>query len=102
MTYAERRGRIIAWARSTRDRSVEDAAGKLAAERLGHGPDRTGAARTLNREIAAERTLFYRRVLAAWVFLLNLNEQAALEQLHRTIELERTPLPAVLARLDAE
>ena len=42
---------------------------------------------------AAERTLFYRRVLAAWEFLLAVNERPALNRLRELTELERTPLP---------
>ena len=89
---AERRGKIVAWARTSPDRSVQAAAAKLAVEWLDQNavpPDRT-----LSRRTAAERTLFYRRVLAAWAFLINLKEATALAQLHRYIELERTPLPA--------
>jgi hypothetical protein len=38
--------------------------------------------------------LFYRRVLAAWAFLLQLDEHAALGQVRRLTALERTRLPA--------
>jgi hypothetical protein len=45
-------------------------------------------------ETAVARTLFYRRVLAAWEFLITVNERPALQRLHELIELEHTPLPA--------
>jgi hypothetical protein len=97
---AERHGRIMEWARTTTNRAVQDAAGKLATEWLGPSSDEFGPARTLTRETAAERTLFYRRVLAAWAFLINMKERTALSQLHQYIELERTPLPAAPAHRD--
>lgn len=48
---------------------------------------------TLSKKVAAERVLFYRRVLAAWEFLLAANERPALARLRELIELERTPHP---------
>ena len=47
----------------------------------------------VSKETAAERALFYRRVLAAWEFLLAVNERPALTRLRELTELERTPLP---------
>jgi hypothetical protein len=47
----------------------------------------------ISREIAAERVLFYRRVLAAWEFLITMNERPALARLRELMELERTPMP---------
>ena len=38
--------------------------------------------RTLSKATAAERALFYRRVLAAWEFLLAVNEKPALARVH--------------------
>jgi hypothetical protein len=49
--------------------------------------------RPLSRKTAAERVLFYRRTLAAWEFLLTLNEGPALDRIRELTELERTPLP---------
>jgi hypothetical protein len=89
---AQRRKRIIEWARSTTDPALRDAAETLAAHWLRNGPASGGPARTLPREIAAARTLFYRRVLAAWAFLMDMNEQEALSRLHQYIDLEQTPL----------
>jgi hypothetical protein len=37
--------------------------------------------------------LFYRRVLAAWEFLLAVNDRPALARIRELTELERTPLP---------
>ena len=47
----------------------------------------------MDAKTAAERTLFYRRVLAAWEFLIEMNERPALARLRELTELERTPLP---------
>ena len=48
---------------------------------------------TQMKATAAARTLFYRRVLAAWEFLLAVNDRPALAKLRELTELERTPLP---------
>ena len=90
---AQRRAKIGEWARASKDPAIAAAAAKL------FPPQRTGAPanpppRTLSAKIAAERTLFYRRTLAAWDFLLAMQHTAALDELHRLIELETTPLPA--------
>jgi len=37
--------------------------------------------------------LFYRRTLAAWAFLVALNEEPALTRVAALTALERTPLP---------
>jgi hypothetical protein len=86
---AERRARLVAWgARSA------DAAVRTAAEKVGVGPAAMAEPpRTLSRATAAERGLFYRRVLAAWEFLLAMEARAALAELQVLIDLERTPLP---------
>jgi hypothetical protein len=56
---------------------------------------REGAVRAnLPREVAAERILFYREVLAAWQFLLNVDERPALAHVAALTDLERTGLPA--------
>jgi hypothetical protein len=47
----------------------------------------------MSKKVAAERALFYRRVLGAWEFLLALNERPALARARELTELERTPLP---------
>lgn len=44
-------------------------------------------------ESAAARVLFYRRVLAAWTFLIEVKETPALSRLKELIEIESTPLP---------
>jgi len=41
----------------------------------------------------------YRRVLAAWEFLIAVDERPALTRLHELTELERTPLPAPKPRV---
>jgi hypothetical protein len=89
---ARRTTTILAWASSASDARVRDAAAAL-----GRGvpsaddaePGETG----LSVETAAERTLFYRRVLAAWAFLLEVDEQRALQRVRELTRLERTPLP---------
>jgi hypothetical protein len=91
---AERRDKIQEWAKQSPDAGVKEGGEKLAdaaPPRLG---ERT-APRTLSRRTAAQRVLFYRRVMAAWAFLMAANEQPALEHLQQFIELERTPLPQV-------
>ena len=85
---AVRRTQIVAWGNRAADLQVRAAAGKI-----GPGPVFTEEpAATLSRQTAAERVLFYRRVLAAWEFLLAMDAQPALAELHALIELERTPL----------
>lgn len=44
-------------------------------------------------KIAAERVLFYRRVLAAWAFLDTMKDSDALAKVVQLTQLERTPLP---------
>lgn len=94
---AERRATILAWAANAQDPAVNAAAKKLAPPRRGDGQAAAPMLpppRTLSSKIAAERTLFYRRTLAAWAFLLAMQEEAALAQLHGLIALENTPMPA--------
>ncbi len=90
---AERGAKIAAWAKSSPDAAVRAAAEKLWPHRAA-GRDNFMPSRTLSLKIAAERTLFYRRVLAAWSFLIAMNDEAALAQLDQLITLENTPLPA--------
>lgn len=85
---AERRARIVAWGRMAADAQV-----RAAAEKIGPGPTLAAEApRSLSRRTAAERVLFYRRVLAAWQFLLAMDVQPALAELRQLIELEHTPV----------
>ena len=95
----ERRNKILAWAKGASDEDVRAAAEQLLQMRP---PRRSNPARASNasgslepvsKETAAERTLFYRRVLGAWEFLLAVNERPALVRLRELTELERTPLP---------
>jgi hypothetical protein len=98
---AVRRQEIMTWAAGVADEKVRDAA-----QQIGPGvvakvetsvPGTSSAASTpglLSRRVAAERTLFYRRVLAAWAFLLTMEQGEALAQLDALTALERTPLPA--------
>lgn len=85
---AERRSRIVAWAKTSARADVRSAGAKI-------GPGATLAdepPRALSQRTAAERVLFYRRVLAAWEFLLTLRAEAALSELQTLIELERLPV----------
>ena len=85
---AERRAQIVAWA----GRALEPRI-RAAAHTLGPGPRTLDeSARPLSAKTAVERVLFYRRVLAAWEFLLTLDAQPALAELGALIELEKTPV----------
>jgi len=97
-----RRAQITQWASNSSDPAVRDAAQALL-RRVPRQRENTVAALrdqanvalpAVSRQVAAERALFYRRVLAAWEFLLLMDEQPALERLSELTELERTPLPA--------
>lgn len=104
---AERRHFIQTWGEQSDDAEVRAAAAALApmfrrrpappppaTEAPGPGAVTTNVSlRPLSPRTAAERTLFYRRVLAAWEFLIATGEQPALDELHALIALERTPLP---------
>jgi hypothetical protein len=91
----QRREKILSWASKSTDTNIQAAAEKL----LKSLPQRASsisaepAVPLLDEDIAASRTLFYRRVLAAWQFLLAVNERPALAKLRELTELERTPLP---------
>lgn len=91
---AQRRRTIVAWARSLERADLKAAAARTFPP-LRRAPvgDADGTGDAIEPDIAAERVLFYRRVLAAWAFLLELKEGAALEQVKRLTALERTPLP---------
>ena len=101
----ERRSRILAWAKASEQPAVRAAAEEItkrqpAGRRGGAGQDgaRTSPAtnestRPMSKQTAAERVLFYRRTLAAWAFLLALDERPALARIAELTALERTPLP---------
>ncbi len=92
----QRNQKILDWAKTKGADSVRNAADRLS--QLIAEPESSSAAmdkgdRVQMKATAAERTLFYRRVLAAWEFLLAVNDRPALAKLRELIELERTPLP---------
>jgi hypothetical protein len=104
----ERRRQIVAWAKTSQDAPVRSAAEKLAPATPQRRSEPTPSpqppspasakssnvsTRPLSKKTAAERVLFYRRVLAAWEFLIAVNERPALARLRELTELERTPLP---------
>jgi hypothetical protein len=92
---ALRRRTIVAWARNAESVDIKAASAK--AFPPPHGTAAEDANETqdvIEPDIAAERVLFYRRVLAAWAFLVELGDNAALEQVKRLTTLERTLLPA--------
>jgi hypothetical protein len=97
---AERRERIMAWARNAPDQQVRAAAQKLMqtmARRWGNGSAGQASdvpGQPIAKKVAAQRVLFGRRVLAAWDFLLAMNERPALAHVRELTELERTPLPS--------
>lgn len=85
---AERRSRIVAWAKTSARADV-----RAAAEKIGPSPTLADEPpRALSPRTAAERVLFYRRVLAAWEFLVALRAETALSELRTLIELERLPV----------
>ncbi|MEY4940099.1 MAG: hypothetical protein RIQ93_1834 [Verrucomicrobiota bacterium] len=93
---ADRRLQILTWAEASPDAALRNAAGKIAiaaglTEAETHATD--GSPPKMTRRTAAARALFYRRVLAAWEFLLTMDDPAALETLRALLALERTPLP---------
>jgi hypothetical protein len=96
----ERRTKILDWAKSSHNTNVASAAQRMLQTPARRGTDAMPAERMretmpmADAETAAARTLFYRRVLAAWEFLIAVDEKPALDRLHELTELERTPLPA--------
>ena len=85
---AERRARIVAWGQGAAAADV-----RAAAEKIGPGPRFVEEpARPLSRRTAVERVLFYRRVLAAWDFLLTVDAREALRELAILIAIEETPV----------
>lgn len=90
---AERRAKIAEWASGSSNDNISAWAASARPRRPG-GSGAVASPPTLRRNIAAERTLFYRRTLAAWAFLSAVDEAPALAELHRLIVLEQTPLPS--------
>ncbi len=101
---SERRSQILAWAKASDEPTVRAAAEEITkrqpARRAGAAQDAARTSQTtpestrpLSRKTAAERVLFYRRTLAAWAFLLALDERPALARIAELTALERTPLP---------
>ncbi len=85
---AGRRAGIVAWAQASADPQI-----RAAAALVGPGPVFAGEPpRPLSRRTAVERVLFYRRVLAAWEFLVTLRATAPLAELETLIALERLPV----------
>jgi hypothetical protein len=93
---AGRRETVVDWARKSSDETVRAAAVKWG------GPVRTSpavAARAAEkppraaRKEALQRALFYRRILGAWAFLIEVDERAALDRLAALQALEEMPLP---------
>ena len=85
---AVRRDRIVAWGLAAQEPRL-----RAAAEKIGPGPVLVEQPPTpLSRRTAAERVLFYRRVLAAWEFLLAMDAQGPLVELAALRALERTPV----------
>ncbi|MDB6017419.1 MAG: hypothetical protein JWR19_1908 [Pedosphaera sp.] len=97
---ANRRAKILDWAKTANDPTVRTAAERIAQirarRRANPAPDNSPAIfpPPIDTQTAAERALFYRRVLAAWEFLLALDERPALARIKELTDLERTPLPS--------
>jgi hypothetical protein len=85
---AERRAKIAAWASASADEKVRAVGAKLRPPVMSFG-----GPRTLRTATAADRTLFYRRTLAAWAFLEQLGHRAALAEVEELTRLETTRLP---------
>jgi hypothetical protein len=93
---AQRRDRIVSWGKAASASNLRAAAEKIEAAiiaRAGTATEPATPATTVSRRTAAERVLFYRRVLAAWEFLVARDAQPELARLHELIAIERTPLP---------
>jgi hypothetical protein len=85
---AARRSRIVAWAKASSDPGV-----RAAGEKIGPGPTFVATPpQPMSQKTAAERVLYYRRVLAAWEFLLTMRAEPALSELNTLIELENLPV----------
>jgi hypothetical protein len=116
---AKRGPAILAWAKKSADVRVKVAAEAFGLWMPGHAAGEAAPARAngmesalkaaqaaaaknaaaqktpsaLPRKVAAERLHFYRQVLAAWQFLVDMREQPVLERVAALTQLERTPLP---------
>lgn len=105
---SERRSQILAWAKVSDEPAVRAAAEEItklqpAGRRGGAAQEgtrtpqtTTESTRPLSKKTAAERVLFYRRTLAAWAFLLAVDERPALARIAELTALERTPLPPAM------
>lgn len=99
----QRRAKILEWARGSNDVEIRKAGEAVSQNRRRPAPPAPpsqaepepggSSLEPIAKRVAAERALFYRRVLAAWEFLLALNERPALQQVRDLIDLESTPLP---------
>lgn len=95
----ERRSRILAWAKASDQPAVRAAAEDITKRQVANRRSGGAAAAVVapvSRKTAAERVLFYRRTLAAWAFLLAVDERPALARIAELTALERTPLPPAL------
>jgi hypothetical protein len=96
---AGRRAAIIAWARTAPDDKVQAAAvtwGGSVRPATSQRPADEGPPPAARKE-ALQRALFYRRVQAAWAFLIAVDERVALDRLAALRALEESPLPAATA-----
>lgn len=85
---AERRAAIVAWGQAS-----ADPARRAAAAKIGPGPQfAEGEPEPMSRKTAVERVLFYRRVLAAWEFLLAMDHREALAEIRELQALEELPV----------
>lgn len=94
---AERRTKILEWAKDAADEKVRTAAADWQKRSLNRRTaavtPATAPAAAAAQRAARERVRFYRRVLGAWAFLQASDETEALEQLHALQALEHTPFP---------
>jgi hypothetical protein len=88
----ERRQRILEWAATAADTPVREAAAAIARAQARAAAPASEPAGAIE-PTAVERVLFYRRVVAAWNFLLATNHRGALAQLAAINEVENAPLP---------
>jgi hypothetical protein len=103
----ERRWFIGEWARHSADPAVRAVGAKWLPQRrpglpmaprddapaIEQAPAVARPVETSINETAVERVVFYRKVLAAWAFLLAVDDASALARLTQLIDLENTPLP---------
>lgn len=93
----ERRDKILAWGKGSTNDTVHNAAERLEQYVSTNTPSSTAMdaeEKAAVKEAAAQRALFYRRVLAAWQFLIEVNDHTALARVRELTALERTALPA--------